>query len=104
MRKIELVIYNHQVDSPFYLWPDICYIDLQAKKKSMVIYDTQFPYLDQVSINNTKLTLRSSTCACVSRCFIPDVFVCMVCGHGNNINMPHTTPNMPLNMPFFLMI
>ena len=35
LRKIKVTSYYHQVDSRIYLWPDICFGDLQAKKKSV---------------------------------------------------------------------
>ena len=33
IRKIKVAICNHQVDSPFNLWPGGCTDDLQAKKR-----------------------------------------------------------------------
>ena len=44
---------NHQADSPLYVWPDVWSADLHLFIKSMVIYDTECPYWDQVSLNNT---------------------------------------------------
>ena len=38
LRKIKLTICNYWVDSPFYLWPYIRFVDLQ--EKSMAIYIT----------------------------------------------------------------
>ena len=32
--KIKVDICNHQVDSPFYLWPDVCSGDMQAQKRA----------------------------------------------------------------------
>ena len=29
-QKIERGLYNHQADSPFYMWPDVCSVKLQA--------------------------------------------------------------------------
>ena len=39
-----------QADSSFYVWPDVWFGYLQVTK-SMVIYDTECPYWDQVSLN-----------------------------------------------------
>ena len=53
--------YSGHLQSPGlspYLWPDVCCNNLQAKKKSFVRHDTDCPYLDQVSLNNTKLKLK----------------------------------------------
>ena len=47
---------NHQADSPLYAWPDVWSADLHLLVKSMVIHDTECPYWDQVSLNNTNLT------------------------------------------------
>ena len=44
---------NHQADSPLYVWPDVWSADLHLFIKSMVIHDTECPYWDQVSLNNT---------------------------------------------------
>ena len=33
LRKIKVAIYNHQGNSPFNLWPDVCSGDLQAKER-----------------------------------------------------------------------
>ena len=33
LRKIKVATCNRQVDSPFYLWPDVCSGTLQAKKR-----------------------------------------------------------------------
>ena len=44
---------NHQADSPHYVWPDVWSADLHVLIKSMVIHDTECPYWDQVSLNNT---------------------------------------------------
>ena len=43
LRKIKVAICNNQVDSLFYLW-HVCSGDLLAKKKSMVVHDTECPY------------------------------------------------------------
>ena len=52
LRKIEVTICNHKADSPLYdvmmLDPVICKF-----KKSIVKHDTECPYWDQVSYNNT---------------------------------------------------
>ena len=47
---------NHQADSPLYVWPDVWSADLHLFIKSMVIHDTECPYWDQVSLNNTNQT------------------------------------------------
>ena len=47
---------NHQADSPLYVWPDVWSADLHLLIKSMVIHDTECPYRDQVSLNNTNQT------------------------------------------------
>ena len=47
---------NHQADSPLYVWPDVWSADLHLLIKSMVIHDTECPYWDQVSLNNTNQT------------------------------------------------
>ena len=52
-KNIKVTICYHQVDSPIYLWPDVCFGDLQAKKKTVVIHDTECPYWDKVLLNNT---------------------------------------------------
>ena len=44
LRKITVATCNHQVDSPVYLWPDICSHAWQAQKKSMVTHDTECPF------------------------------------------------------------
>ena len=46
---------KHQADSPFYVWPDV-WSGICKLKKSMVIHDTECPYWDQVSLNNTNQT------------------------------------------------
>ena len=38
---------------PFYVWPCVWSADLHLLIKSMVIHDTECPYWDQVSLNNT---------------------------------------------------
>ena len=48
---------NHQADSPLYVWPNVWSGDLQVLK-IMVIHDTECPYRDQVSFNNTNLVLQ----------------------------------------------
>ena len=55
-RNIEVTICKHQADSPFYVWRDVWSGYLQLLKKSMVIHDTECPYWDQVSLNNTNQT------------------------------------------------
>ena len=47
---------NHQADSPLYVWPDVWSADLHLLIKSMIIHDTECPYWDQVSLNNTNQT------------------------------------------------
>ena len=44
---------NHQADSPLFVWPHVWSADLHLLIKSMVIHDTECPYWDQVSLNNT---------------------------------------------------
>ena len=45
VRKIKVTVCYLQVDSPIYLWPDVCFGDLQAKKeKRLVIHDTERSY------------------------------------------------------------
>ena len=57
LRKIKVAICNQQTDSSLYVWLDVWFGDLQVLK-SMVIHDTECPYWDQVSLNNTNpLTL-----------------------------------------------
>ena len=55
--RIEVTKYNYRVDSPFYFWPYVCFVDLQ--EKSMVTHNTECPYRDQVSLNNTNAKLNS---------------------------------------------
>ena len=47
---------NHQAEGPLYVWPDVWSADLHLLIKSMVIHDTECPYWDQVSLNNTNQT------------------------------------------------
>ena len=54
-RKIDHM-QNHQADSPLYVWPYVWSADLHLLIKSMVIHDTECPYWDQVSLNNTSQT------------------------------------------------
>ena len=54
LRKIWVTICKHQADGPLYVWPNVWSGDLQVLEKSMVIHDTECPYWDQVSLNNTK--------------------------------------------------
>ena len=54
-----MAIGNLPADSPFYLWPDVRFGDLQTED-SMVIHDTECPYQDQVSISNTKTPYQGS--------------------------------------------
>ena len=54
-RKIDHM-QNHQADSPLYVWPYVWSADLHLLIKSMVIHDTECPYWDQVSLNNTNQT------------------------------------------------
>ena len=49
-------MHNHQADSPLYMWPDVWSADLHLLIWSMVIHDTEYPYWDQVSLNNTNQT------------------------------------------------
>ena len=49
LKKIKMYICNHQVDSPFGVWFDVCPGDLQAKKKNLVLHDTECPYWGQLS-------------------------------------------------------
>ena len=68
-RTIKVTICNHQVNRPVQLWPDVCFGDLQAKNKSVVIHGTECPYRDQVSLNNTKLKLKlSAVCIIIFHC------------------------------------
>ena len=55
LRNIEVTICKHQADSPFYVWPDV-WSGICKLKKSMIIHDTECPYWDQVSLNNTNQT------------------------------------------------
>ena len=52
--KIKVAICSYQADSPFYLWPIIWCGDWRAKKE-YGLYDTECPFWDQVSLNNTTL-------------------------------------------------
>ena len=52
---------NHQADSPLYVLPDVWSADLHLLIKSTVIHDTECPYWDQVSLNNTNQTFTSSS-------------------------------------------
>ena len=45
---------NHQADSSLYVWASVWSADLHLVLKSVVIHDTECPYWDQVSLNNTK--------------------------------------------------
>ena len=45
---------NHQADSSLYVWPSVWSADLHLFLKSVVIHDTECPYWDQVSLDNTK--------------------------------------------------
>ena len=53
---------NHQADSPLYVRPDVRSADLHLLIKSMVIHDTECPFSDQVSLNNTNQTKPNQTC------------------------------------------
>ena len=44
LRKITVTMCKHQPDNQFYVWPDVLPGDLQVKKKSKVIHDTDCPY------------------------------------------------------------
>ena len=55
LKKINVTICNHYVDSPFYLRAHVYPDDLQAEKIT-VIHDNGCPYRDQVPLNNAKLT------------------------------------------------
>ena len=50
---------NHQADSPLYVRPDVRSADLHLLIKSMVIHDTECPFWDQASLNNTNQTFTS---------------------------------------------
>ena len=50
IRKIKVTTFSHQVDSPFYFWTDVC---SAKQRKGMVMHDTEHPYWNQVSLNNT---------------------------------------------------
>ena len=53
---------NHQADSPLYVLPDVWSADLHLLIfKSIVIRDTECPYWDQVSLNNTNQTKPNVT-------------------------------------------
>ena len=52
LRKIKVTICNHQADSPLYVSSDVWFGDWRFRKR-MVIHDTECPYWDQVSLNNT---------------------------------------------------
>ena len=47
---------HHQADFPFYLRPNVWFGDLQTEY-SVVLHDTEYPYWNQMSLNNTKLKL-----------------------------------------------
>ena len=53
--KIRVTIYSHQAESLLFVWPDVWSGDLQVYK-SIVIHDTECPFWDQVSLNNTNQT------------------------------------------------
>ena len=36
LKKIEVAIYNHQADSPFYLWPIVQSGELQDRKRNII--------------------------------------------------------------------
>ena len=52
LRNIEVTICNHQADSPLYVWPDVWSGELKVQKKYGP-HDTECPYWDLVSLNNT---------------------------------------------------
>ena len=52
LTKTEAAIDNHQVDSPFYLWPDVC--SSVSKEKGMAIHDTECPYWNHLFIQQHK--------------------------------------------------
>ena len=47
---------NHQADSPLYVWPDVWSADLHLFIKNMVMHDIEYPYWDQMSLNNANQT------------------------------------------------
>ena len=53
---------NHQADSPLYVRPDVRSADLHLLIKSMVIHDTECPFWDRVSLNNTNQTKPNLKC------------------------------------------
>ena len=55
MRKSKVHICDHQADSLFYLMSDVWFANIE---QSIVIHDTESPYCDQVSLNNTKFKLQ----------------------------------------------
>ena len=48
--KTEVTICNHQLDCPFYMWPDVVICKHTNHEMSMIM--TKWPYWDQVSPNN----------------------------------------------------
>ena len=59
--KIKVAICNHQVDSRIYVWPDVYSGDLRAKKESMVIHDTEYPYLLSPGVIKQRKTENSKS-------------------------------------------
>ena len=57
LRKIKVAICNRPADSPFYLWPNVRFGNLQTED-NIVTRDTESPYCNQVSINNTNTISR----------------------------------------------
>ena len=51
LRKIKVTICNHQADSPLYVWTDVWSGDWKVLET-----DTEGPYWDQVSLNDTSQT------------------------------------------------
>ena len=55
----EVISSTRQVDSAFYLWPDMTFLwSFANKEMSLVVHDTEGPYREQVSLDNTKLKLK----------------------------------------------
>ena len=54
LRKIEVAICNHQVDRPFYLWPDYCSGDLQSK-------ESVWPYMTLNVLTETRCHFTMQT-------------------------------------------
>ena len=63
------VALTHQADSPLYVWPDVWSADFHLLIKSMVIHDTECPYWDQVSLNNTNQTKSVALTSLIMKTF-----------------------------------